>query len=101
MALKPNQLQVTTIHAQANAIIERVHKVTIVENIFRSFDLEDNHENLEKRQEKIIHLIILFNQMHAYYANRSTYHTTLQAIPCQLVFDRGVIQNISSRENWN
>jgi hypothetical protein len=27
MALKPNQLQVTTIHAQANAIIEREQKV--------------------------------------------------------------------------
>jgi hypothetical protein len=27
MALKPKQLQVTTIHAQANASIERVHKV--------------------------------------------------------------------------
>jgi hypothetical protein len=26
-ALKPKQLQVTTIHAQANAIIEQVHKV--------------------------------------------------------------------------
>jgi hypothetical protein len=26
MALKPNQLQVTTHHPQANAIIERVHK---------------------------------------------------------------------------
>jgi hypothetical protein len=29
MALKPNQLQVTTITAQANAIIERVHKVVV------------------------------------------------------------------------
>jgi uncharacterized SAM-binding protein YcdF (DUF218 family) len=28
MALKPNQLQVTTYHPQASAIIERVHKVT-------------------------------------------------------------------------
>jgi hypothetical protein len=27
MALKPNQLQVTTIHTQSNAIIERLHKV--------------------------------------------------------------------------
>jgi hypothetical protein len=27
MALKPNQLQATTYHPQANAIIERVHKV--------------------------------------------------------------------------
>jgi hypothetical protein len=29
MALKPNQLQVTTIATQANAIIERVHKVVV------------------------------------------------------------------------
>jgi hypothetical protein len=27
LAIKPNQLQVTTYHPQANAIIERVHKV--------------------------------------------------------------------------
>jgi hypothetical protein len=45
MALKPNQLQVTSYQPQANAIIERVHKV--VNEIFRSFDLE-NHENLEE-----------------------------------------------------
>jgi hypothetical protein len=49
MALKTNQLQVTTIHKQANAIIERVHKV--VNDMLRSFDLENenNHENLEKK----------------------------------------------------
>jgi hypothetical protein len=46
MALKPNQLQVTTYHPQANAIIEQVHKV--VNDMLRSFDLENNHENLEK-----------------------------------------------------
>jgi hypothetical protein len=46
MALKSNQLQVTTIHAQANAIIVRVHKV--VNDILRSFDLENNYENLEE-----------------------------------------------------
>jgi hypothetical protein len=46
MALKPNQLQVTTYHPQANAIIERVHKV--VNDMLRSFDLEKNHEGLEK-----------------------------------------------------
>jgi hypothetical protein len=45
MALKPNQLQVRTINPQANAIIERVHKV--VNDMLRSFDLENNHENLE------------------------------------------------------
>jgi hypothetical protein len=48
MALKPNQLQVTTIHTQTNAIIERVHKV--VDEILRSFDLENNDENLEEKR---------------------------------------------------
>jgi hypothetical protein len=46
MALKTNQLQVTTNITQANAIIKRVHKV--VNDILRSFDLENNHENLEE-----------------------------------------------------
>jgi hypothetical protein len=46
MALKPNQLQVTTYQPQANAIIERVH--IVVNDMLRSFDLEKNHENLEE-----------------------------------------------------
>jgi hypothetical protein len=49
MALKPNQLQVTTINPQANAIIERVHKV--VNDMLRSFDLENNDENLEEQDD--------------------------------------------------
>jgi hypothetical protein len=42
---------------------------------------------------KIIHLITSFNQLHGYQAIRSTYHTTLQATPCQLVFGRDMIHN--------
>jgi hypothetical protein len=51
MALKPNQLQVITINPQANAIIERVHKV--VNDMLRSFDLENekNHENLQEQED--------------------------------------------------
>jgi hypothetical protein len=49
MALKPNQLQVTSSITQANAIIERVHKV--VNFMLRSFDLENNHENLEEQED--------------------------------------------------
>jgi hypothetical protein len=49
MAFKSNQLQVTTYHPQANAIIERVHKV--VNDMLRSFDLENNHENLEDQED--------------------------------------------------
>jgi hypothetical protein len=52
MALKQNQLQVTTHKPQANAIIERVHKV--VNDMLGSFDLENNHENLEKQEDNPI-----------------------------------------------
>jgi transposase InsO family protein len=49
MVLKPNQLHVTTYHPQANAIIERVHKV--VNDMLRSFDLENNHKHLEEQED--------------------------------------------------
>jgi hypothetical protein len=46
-------------------------------------------------------LITSFNQLHGHHAIRSTYHTTLQAIPCQLVFGRDIIHNIVFRANWD
>jgi hypothetical protein len=49
MALKANQLQVTTISTQANAIIERVLKV--VNDMLRSFDLENNYENIDQQKD--------------------------------------------------
>jgi hypothetical protein len=49
--------------------------------------------------KKIIHLIISFNQLHGNHAIRRTYHTTLQATPCQLVFGRDMIHNIAFRAN--
>jgi hypothetical protein len=51
MALKPNKLQVITSRSQANASIERLHKV--VNDMLRSFDLENenNHENLETQED--------------------------------------------------
>jgi hypothetical protein len=49
MALNPNHLQVTTENAQANAIIEWVQKV--VNDMLRSFVLENNHENLEWQED--------------------------------------------------
>jgi hypothetical protein len=38
---------------------------------------------------------------YGYQAIRSTYHTTLQATPCQLVCGRDMIHNIAFRENWD
>jgi transposase InsO family protein len=82
----------TTSHnPQANAIIERVHKV--VNNMLRSFDLEK--EQLEEENP-----FEYFLQSTAW-AIRSTYHTTLQATPCQLVFGRDMIHNIAFKANWD
>jgi hypothetical protein len=86
----------TTSHnPQANAIIERVHKV--VNYMFRSFDLENNHENIEEQEDNPFDY---FLQSTAW-AIRSTYHTTLQATPCQLVIGRDMIHNIAFRANWD
>jgi len=36
----------------------------------------------------------------AMFALRATYHTTLQATPCQLVFGRDAILNVKFEANW-
>jgi hypothetical protein len=49
MALKPNQLQVT-IHKQMQSLSEYT-KLWSVNDMLRSFDLENNHENLEEQKD--------------------------------------------------
>jgi hypothetical protein len=97
MASKLNQLQVIPYYPQANAIIELVQKD--VNDMLRSFDLENenNHENLETQENNPYDY---FLQSTAW-SFRSTYHTTLQATPCQLVFGRDMIHNIAFRANWD
>jgi hypothetical protein len=51
MALKPNQMQGTVYHPQANAIIDRVHKLYDINYILRSFDLENNLQKLEEQKD--------------------------------------------------
>jgi hypothetical protein len=65
--------------------------------MLRSFDLEHNHENLEEQEDNPFDY---FLQSTAW-AIRSTYHITLQATPCQLVFGREMIDNIAFRANWD
>jgi hypothetical protein len=60
---------------------------------------KNNHENLEEQENHP--LITSFNKLHGYNAIRSTYHTTLQATPFQLVFGRDMIDNIAFRANWD
>jgi hypothetical protein len=82
----------TTSHnPQANSMIEQVHKV--VNEMIQSFDSEK--QNLEEDNP-----FEYFLQSTAW-AIRSTYHSILQATPCQLVFGRDMIHNITLKTNWN
>ena len=62
-------------------------------DMLRSFDLEN--EDLEEDNP-----FDYFLQSTAW-AIKSTYPTTLQATPCQLVFDRDMIHIIAFKANWN
>jgi hypothetical protein len=72
-------------------------KLWSVNEMLRSFDLENNHENLEEQEDNPFDY---FLQSTAW-AIRSTYHTTLQARPCQLMFGRDMIHSIGFRANWD
>jgi hypothetical protein len=74
---------------QANAIIERVHQV--IGNMIRTFELQDIDE--DDPFEGILSAVA--------WAIRSTYHTTLQATPGQLVFGRDMILNVSHIADWH
>jgi hypothetical protein len=60
--------------------------------VLRSFGLAN-----EKLEEDYL---IIFLQSTTW-AVRSTYHTTLQATPCQLVFGRDMIHNIAFKVTWD
>ena len=82
---------ITVRNPQANAIVERVHQV--MRNIIMTFELEDNYLDEEDPWKGILSA--------AAFAIRSTYHTTLQKLPGQLVFGRDMIFNIKHKANWN
>jgi hypothetical protein len=84
--------KLTIIHnPQANAIIERVHKV--VNKILRSFDLgKENSEDANPFDYLL---------QSTTWAMRCTYHTKLQATPCHLVFGRDMIDIVAFQANWN
>ena len=76
---------------QANAIVERIHQV--IGNIIRTFELEDNYLDDEDDPWKGIISAAAF-------AVQSTFHTTLQQTPGQLVFGCNMIFNIKHTANW-
>jgi hypothetical protein len=80
----------STYNPQSNGIIERIHLV--IGNMLRTF--EDNNRNLPP--------IMPFRSFisAASLAIRSTYHTTLQATPGQLVFGKDMLLSIPFRADW-
>jgi hypothetical protein len=84
------QKPTTDYNPQANAIIERVHQV--LGNQLRTFELEKQKLPKENPFEPFLTATA--------YAIRSTYHTTLQATPGQLVFGRDMILPIQFKANW-
>ena len=88
MGIKPKQS--TEYNPQSNAIIERVHQV--LGNALRTFELEKRELDETNPFEPFLTATA--------YAIRSTYHTTLQATPGQLVFGRDMILPTEFKANW-
>ena len=81
---------ITVRNPQANAVLERIHQV--LGNIIRTFEMEDRTVDYRDPWTGILSATA--------FAVRSTYHTTLQATPGQLVFGRDLIFNIKHEANW-
>ena len=75
---------------QANGVIERVHQV--LNNCLRTYELEK--QELDERDPFGPFLAA------AAFAVRSTFHTTLQATPAQLVFHRDMLLPIQHIADW-
>jgi hypothetical protein len=80
---------ITVRNPQANAIAERAHQV--IGNITRIFELESNYLDKDDPWKGILSATAL--------AVRSTFHTSLQSTPGQLVFGRDMIFNIQHIAN--
>ena len=80
----------TEYNPQSNGIIERVHQV--LGNSLRSFELTKRDLPDENTWEPFLSATA--------FAIRSTYHTTLQATPGQLVFGRDMILPLKFKADW-
>jgi hypothetical protein len=81
---------ITIRNPQANAIIERIHGV--VGDMIRTFNVNELDNAHNHPFEGFVASIC--------WAVRSTYHTTLNATPGQLVFGRDMIFNIRHQADW-
>jgi transposase InsO family protein len=80
----------TTYNPQSNGIIERVHQV--LGDSLRTFELEEQELNKDDPWSPFLSAVV--------FAIRSTYHTTLEATPAQLVYGRNMILPVKFTTNW-
>ena len=81
----------TSYNPQGNSIIERVHQV--MGNMLRAFEVEERDLDPINPWDEFLQACA--------YGIRSTYHTTLQASPGQLVFGRDMIHDVRFQANWD
>jgi hypothetical protein len=74
---------------QGNSIIERIQKV--MGNMLRAFELEERELDPDNPWNEFLQACA--------FGIRSTFHTTLQASPGQLVFGRDTINDIMFQAN--
>ena len=77
---------------QANSVLERIHQV--IGNMIKTFRIYDREDLDEQDPWSGILAAIMFGV-------RATYHTTLEATPMQLVFQRDAILPIDYQPDWN
>ena len=75
---------------QANYTLERIHQVIV--NLVHTSDLNNNCLDADDPQSGILAATVS--------AVRSTYHTTLQATPAQLMFGHDTILNNPFFTDW-
>jgi len=84
----------TSYNPQSNGIIERVHQV--VGNSLRTLEVNKAADDPVIADDEPWDNVL----SQVAWAIRSTYHTTLEATPGQLVFNRDMLLPIESRINW-
>jgi transposase InsO family protein len=82
---------ISTQNPQANAIVERAHQT--LGNLIRSYQIQDKPYYDPDDPWGGILMAVTF-------ALRSTYHTTLQAMPGQLIFGRDMVLNVKHLADW-
>jgi hypothetical protein len=80
----------TSYNHQRNSINERIHQV--MGNMLRAFELEEREIDPDDPWNKFFQACP--------FSIRSTFHTTLQASPGQLLFGRDMIRDIGFQANW-